>query len=333
MKREPMASEREHDKWLARMLRRRSADTSAASTSGICLDAETLAAWADGSLNPQEIAAAEIHASDCARCIALIAAIARTAPPAPAETRSRSSLLRWLVPLTAVATAVAIWVAIPGRQPTPAVREGSSRAVTVTPSQAPPSETAMPAPEARSALEAPDQKLGRQQGQSAQADDLSARARSAPPPQGVRKEQEAAASDFSVSDTQANAAAPAPQARRAVPTPGAAPVPPASADTFKSNVPVAPSALNETVTAAIEGMSQDDPQIRWRSPSGVDVERSIDGGQTWTKTASNPPGPIAAIRVVDALNAAVTTSDGRTFSTTDGGATWVPMQEKPAAPF
>ena len=100
--------------------------------------------------------------------------------------------------------------------------------------------------------------------------------------------------------------------------------------------PTNPSALADRsalerigVRSRLKAPPPADPQIRWRSPSGSDIERSTDGGQTWTKTASNPPGPVVAIRVVDALNAAVTTSDGRTFSTTDGGATWVPVQEKP----
>jgi photosystem II stability/assembly factor-like uncharacterized protein len=50
------------------------------------------------------------------------------------------------------------------------------------------------------------------------------------------------------------------------------------------------------------------------------------------KTTS-PPAPVVGIRDVDAMRATVTTSDGRTLSTTDGGATWAPVQEKPAAPF
>jgi hypothetical protein len=324
-----MPSEREHDQWLERMLRRRSMDAPMTLPPVGCLDAETLAAWADGTLNPQEIAAAEIHVSNCARCTALVAAVARTAPPALADTPSRGRLLRWLVPLTAAATAVAIWVAIPERQPASSVREESAQAVTVTPPQAAsPSETATPAPEPRSALESSEQKL-EGQGQTARADSLFDRNRAATPE--LRKEQEAAG--FSSSDRQATVAeAPsAAAAPPAAPLPGPAQTPPGSGGTFKSEV--GRRALNEAVKTPIAGLSPNDPQIRWRSPSGADLERSLDGGRTWTKTASNPPGPIATIRVVDALTAAVTTSDGRTFSTADGGQTWAFVQEKPAAPF
>jgi len=44
---------------------------------------------------------------------------------------------------------------------------------------------------------------------------------------------------------------------------------------------------------------------------------------------------LTAVRALDAKTAVVTTSDGRQFSTTDGGALWsrLPLQEFPARPF
>ena len=89
MKREPLASEREQDEWLQRLLRRRAGADPQATASAACLDAQTLAAWADGGLNRQELAAAEMHASSCAKCLALLAAIERTAPPVPERSPSR----------------------------------------------------------------------------------------------------------------------------------------------------------------------------------------------------------------------------------------------------
>src|SRR6185312_7860606 len=41
-----------------------------------CVDAETFAAWADGTLPPQQTSAIEMHLADCARCQALMAAFA-----------------------------------------------------------------------------------------------------------------------------------------------------------------------------------------------------------------------------------------------------------------
>ncbi len=82
----------------------------------------------------------------------------------------------------------------------------------------------------------------------------------------------------------------------------------------------------------VEAASASDPAIRWRIVDRTDVERSLDGGQTWTRTA-RPPLAVWTIRVADALSATVTTASGASFSTTDGGQTWAPVQENPAAPF
>ena len=77
-------------------------------------------------LSAKELAAAELHVAKCPRCLALLAAIERTAPPVAAEPHQRM-WLRWLVPLTAAATAVAIWIAIPQQQVTPVARDAPRR--------------------------------------------------------------------------------------------------------------------------------------------------------------------------------------------------------------
>jgi photosystem II stability/assembly factor-like uncharacterized protein len=104
---------------------------------------------------------------------------------------------------------------------------------------------------------------------------------------------------------------------------------------------------------------------RWRVLAGAKVERSLDGGATWT-TANVAPGPpviitagsaasqqvcwlvgrsgavfiskdgvlfervsapdpgdLKSVQAADALNATVKTEDDRTFTTSDGGVTWV----------
>src|SRR5689334_4562266 len=111
MKREPMGREPDRNDWLGKTLRR-----SSAAAADACLDAETLAAWADGALNAQAAAAVETHASSCSRCIAVLAAMERTAPAVPVQHAwTPARLFRWLVPITAAATAVAIWVIVPDR--------------------------------------------------------------------------------------------------------------------------------------------------------------------------------------------------------------------------
>ena len=115
MKREPMGHEREQDGWLGTTLRR-----SASAASDDCLDAETLAAWADGGLSAKAAAAVELHASSCSRCMAVLAAMERTAPaPSATHAWTPARLFRWAAPLLAAATAVAIWVVVPDRTLTP----------------------------------------------------------------------------------------------------------------------------------------------------------------------------------------------------------------------
>jgi hypothetical protein len=116
MKKELMEDDRDRDAWLGPMLRQ-----TPQTAPDPCVDPDTLAAWADGKLDAGQTAAVELHASKCARCMAMLAAIERSAPAkAPEEGRSWAigPLWRWIVPLTAAATAVAIWVVVPNREAT-----------------------------------------------------------------------------------------------------------------------------------------------------------------------------------------------------------------------
>jgi len=64
------------DDAIARLLRGR---VEAGPPAGPCLDAEMVAAWFDGTLTPARQREAESHASTCARCQALLAAMAGVA--------------------------------------------------------------------------------------------------------------------------------------------------------------------------------------------------------------------------------------------------------------
>src|SRR5262249_13818659 len=88
------------------------------STGSGCIDAETLARWSEGTLSARERAAAESHASSCARCQALAAAMARTTAMEP-RPRSwwRASTFGWLVPLAAAAAALLLWINVPTDRP------------------------------------------------------------------------------------------------------------------------------------------------------------------------------------------------------------------------
>src|SRR5262245_24034528 len=104
---------RGRDEAIERLLKR-SFTAPDAVESGLCLDAETAATWVEGSLTGAALEAAQAHAAGCARCQALVGALSRlnTAVPPLDEVRAPRRWLTWLVPLTAAATAVALWVAL-----------------------------------------------------------------------------------------------------------------------------------------------------------------------------------------------------------------------------
>jgi len=84
-----------------------------------CLDAETMAAWTEGTLDAPLRSMAEAHAATCGRCQEMLAIMLRTTPVATAS--AGSPIRKWLMmlgPALAAATAVALWTAV-DRRPAP----------------------------------------------------------------------------------------------------------------------------------------------------------------------------------------------------------------------
>jgi photosystem II stability/assembly factor-like uncharacterized protein len=76
------------------------------------------------------------------------------------------------------------------------------------------------------------------------------------------------------------------------------------------------------------------PVVCWIVGAAGTVLKSTDG-RTWQHLPAPDPSDLLAVTARDANTATVTTADGRSFSTTDGGLTWssIPLQENPPAPF
>jgi hypothetical protein len=339
----------------------------AAPPEGACLDAETLAARAEGTLGRQEREAADTHAADCARCQAMLAVMIRTTPDptAAAKPAWRRSPLSWLIPVTASAAAVILWAVVPWRPPSEP-RPGPVSTVATTTSAAAPagdepakfqSETRIPSrgvaapsvPNAPAAVEASPARA------DASSDDVAA---ATPGPRDQRdRDQNASTSldaNASAEPERAGRQARAPAREGGAPSPEA-PAPPAAAAAPRTFA-LAKSAAPATI---IESPS---PSIRWRIVPGG-VERSSDGGASWQAqdtgvsvtlaagAAVSPtvcwlvgaggavllsidgrswrrlpfpePTPLAAVRATDDKTATVTAADGRSFSTADGGLTWL----------
>ncbi len=369
-----------------------------------CVDAETLAAWTDGSLSGDTLDRVEHHAAGCARCQAMLASIARTAPETAARPWWRMPRVKWLVPIAAAATAVALWVSVDRQQKAAVAPVTTLQTSRASEPVAPPAALA----DAQEPLAGP--------GQNARvAGEKDARARSkAEAPADLRAERKSLsepAAQGAVGRQTIDALGPSLQTRSrnaaSVASPAAAtsaPVAPPAATLVVPNAPPPPAKepsvprpLADTVTATPESSAKvmrmagrageaaafttgvevmsPEPAFRWRLSGPDTIQRSIDGGVTWKPqvapagivlTAAASPARdvcwivgrggavvlstdgttwqlrpfleavnLTAVRALDAKTATVTTSDGRQFSTADGGATWsrLPLQEFPAHPF
>jgi hypothetical protein len=319
----------DRDAAIDRLLAGRAARSPANSTNA-CLDADTLAAWADGALEAGALAAAEAHAADCARCQAMLAAMARTTPLAPAQAVAPwwKPAFRWLVPLTAAAAAVLVWTIVPPREGRVAVHQVSESADTTPPPSvatppssrepaavavAPPASAVTPTPRRETQTLAEAKEVSPE---SAKADpsrrsgDLSRRSAEGAKAEAAKAEtdKKSPAADARVL---ADASARTDRARAAAENAAAAPAAAAQpmAKTFSFGAP-------ETIIVS------SNPASRWRILQGGQVQRSADGGATWqtqttgvSETLSGGWSPSPSVCwLVGPRGIVLRTTDGRSWT-------------------
>ena len=310
--------------------------TSRARGSGVpqpgCLDAEALAAWQDGGLSPAERALAEAHAADCDRCLATLAAMARTSPPGAQQPASRWFPLRWLIPAASAAVALMAWVLVHEPESARSLDEAqvASRGVPAGPPPIVPAEPRQlpesAAPAEQSAKVAVQPPAPTRSTAPHRADDARARtvedaiasvpqapslAEAAKPAPSAELRRSEAAADSTPSQRFESAPPPAPAAP--VAAPAAAPAE-AATGALAEGV-----RLVKRVSAPLVIVSPD-PNARWRV-LGTSVERSLDGGRTWR---AQPTGE-SALPVAGAAPAAnvcwLVGRGGMVLRSTDGE-TW-----------
>ena len=275
-------------------------------TSNNHVQAEALAAWAEGRLAAAEAATVEAHLASCALCQETLAVFARTEP----VTRLDPSVVsgfgwfrwRWAVPVAAAATAAAIWVAVPDnpnrdefeRTVAPAIEERSvapGRAASAD-AEAPPAE-----PQAKPLSSRRDAAIDRLEDRAA-------------------KQESRAAANAVEEDRKAEASPAAPPAAARAPE-----APPASDQgRFRAETL---SGVQRQAAAVAEVVSPD-PLVRWRIVPPGRLERSTDGGKTWVPVTLPQPIDVIAVRAPTATSAIATAADGREFRTEDQGKTWTP---------
>lgn len=337
-----MDDEREQNSWLGKTLRQSSAAAGEA-----CLDAETLAAWVDGGLGAKAAAEVELHASTCPRCTAVLAAMERSAPAAAARhTWTRARLFRWLIPLTAAATAIAIWVAVPDRPVTTSLEElarTSEQAVAPAPPAVPGSglqvPVPVPVPEAAPVPGPPPERATAEPRTGNDSVEPGTRTRNVEPQapadfrDELRRENAAPETPGASSGAAAAPRAASPAAPPSADRESAAPTTPTDTLAVETASPAAERfALSTSDDVSTESIAPANPMIRWRVTTPRRIERSTNGAKTWSRTTV-PPGSLVGIRAVDANRAVVRASDNTEFYTVDAGRSWTRVQENSAAPF
>lgn len=300
-----------------------------------CPDPETLAALADDTLTAAARREVEGHVVDCHRCQMVTAAMVRVDVPiattADEAARGipawRRRAFNWLVPAAAAATAVALWVLVPGqRTPLPeAIREEQQTAATSLPrsSEAPPTSQQV----AEEPLRVPaDSPTGVAAGERDANARQSAAAESADRSDMAQTGNAAALQGRAVG--QANPAATAPEERLAqvaapaAPPPAAAPAPPPAAAPSPAAPPPAAAMARRLEAAASVELVSPNPQIRWRIGPGALVQYSADGGATWTMQQTGVTANFTAGSAPAADVLWLAGPGGLVMRTTDAGRRW-----------
>jgi hypothetical protein len=332
-----------------RLLRDALRDHAAASPSSACVDAETLAAWADGVLSARERDAIESHAAGCARCQAMLAAMAKTAP-APARAWWRTPALGWIVPLTAAASAV-LWFGTMEIRHTPAQSKAIATARQVSqesqasldrrsdapqaspataPAGAPPTPSSAPRPAARAVAPktmAPAIASQPVPAQPAAAETAAVGQASKPAADRAERRDAAAAREAAAAPPSTPTAVAAADASTEPPA-----RPPSPAFAAGANAAPAPTAESARLRAAAPMMMKSiAPQplvipapgatTRWRLLPGGGVERSTDGGATWQEQSTGLAVTLTGGAATSSTTCWLVGPGGIVLLTTDGR-TW-----------
>jgi hypothetical protein len=313
---------KENDASTDRLLRRALHAEPGGQATPECADAETLAAWVDGALASAAVERLELHASGCARCQALLASMARTAPDPPARPWWQALTARWVVPVAAAATALVLWVAVDReRAARPAVPVSTAAADRAALPAAPepvvtPEPVATPPVSSREPS-AVDSVLAKRALDEAKAAGSSSSApnRAEKPPAEVLADARAAKTAGAIAPQTDALGRNAAVAGRpdslstppsAAPSPLAAPPPPSQPNAAsaaaggRSPVPSIPEPVSVAAETTALRASQvavehvdvmsPEPAYRWRLVAPATIQRSTDGGATWTAQSTRAPG-------------------------------------------
>jgi hypothetical protein len=332
--------QQDRDETIDRLLRGMRGDSRTGSSSSLCLDAETLAAWFENHLQGPARARAEAHAASCSRCQALLSAMARTgdvmADGAEGAEKSRSWMFRmapWMAPLGAAAAALVVWIAVLPRLTAPPSPDQNPAVSAPAPSRADAAkEVAAPG---QPAAQADSESLARRDRISALADSQKAGTRLQKPAEQVKPLEEkresiqARAADTALPRAEAPVAAPGSAVPVPSPPPASAPAAPHVIQEERRSAAFASARATAARGAAVSQLpivvSSPDPKIRWRIVAGSVVQQSTDEGATWIVQPTGIDVPLVAGSAPSSSVAWLVGGQGMVLLTTDGR-TWQRVQ-------
>jgi Putative zinc-finger len=345
-----------------------------------CPDAEALAAFSERTLTDAERRDVERHLSECARCRETLLLMSRavdeekgTVTFLQKSKKGDSPLFHrwpWLAGAAAAGLAIAVWRGLPPAEVLPPKSEPAARIAGDVGREKAPVEPDKPA--AKGPSTPPQSAVAKGPVRQQPRDRRTAAARENQ--QSNKREDELKLGDLAERRGETRPSMP-PAATAIPPAPVAErPAPMAKTDSSARDAAAPqmmarqsreyliaswPSVPGE---AGARARSAAAPAITWRVWASGVVERSVDGGATWTREPSvdapaaraiyapsrdvcwivgdrglilrfeagrgwtrvPPPAQVSfvAVEPSDALRATITASDGRRFTTTDGGQTW-----------
>lgn len=334
-------------------LLRQARSTDAPAPAGDCPDAETLAALADDTLPAAARREVEGHVASCHRCQALTAAVARA--DAPVSTAAgdmpawRRRALNWLVPAAAAATAVALWVLVPGQRTPLSTEPTSERQIAEVPPPAlpPPSSEVISSEPLNIPVDVGADEQARERDTNAGAP---VAAPASPPPAaaapaepslraevpvsgGLPPSREASASAQASADRSANQGqASGPERRNEAALSETVAVQQERALNRQAAPAAAVGAAADAAAARTAGSFEvvsPNPRIRWRVGPGSVVQYSADGGATWATQQTGASGALTAGSAPVPEVSWLVGRAGLVLRTTDAGRQWqrVPFPE------
>ena len=343
-----MDSPRERDQTVERLLRQSLGTPQRGGVTDACLDAETLAAWTAGGLTGNALEAVQLHVADCARCQSMAGTLARISSTVPQTEPVRPSRrwLAWFIPLTAAAAAVALWFAVPGNlgrpvsntelarvEPAPAPAPRADTEAKKEAVQAPNEPAAPPAADRREGLASPPAAPAAESAEVRSRSDAAQQpARQEPALEGAAAKQEAPAAAAAVPLAERASVARSALSAANIAAPDIVSPDPAirwrilgAAVQHSSNGGSTWEAAPVDVATELTAGAAPAATVCWLVGRNGVVLLTTDG-RTWRRVPFPEMTDLSAVRTVDAGGrvASVSTTDGRTFVTTDAGATWSP---------